>query len=115
MNKKEFYFSSSLARCRSCIERAWGLLKNRFGALHKQLKLKEPKSCAKVIQAAVLLHNFIIENRMEEDNEFYPPIEDNALYEEMNEEGEEEEEAITPFANERLNQLFQTFRRVNNL
>lgn len=69
-----------LARLRSCIERAFGVLKLRFRWLHKSggaLGMRTPVRCCRIITCCFILHNFAIAHNLqapdgieEEDDSF---------------------------------------------
>jgi len=42
------------------VERAFGVLKNRFFALKTGIRLKDPKEASKIIVSACILHNLAI-------------------------------------------------------
>ena len=65
---KEF-FNMKHSHARNCIERCFGILKQRFGILRDQ-SFYPPKTLARIISACCILHNFI-RGEMPED-----PIED---------------------------------------
>lgn len=110
---------SAHARCRRLVECAWGLLKNRFPCLRDNLRLKSPLECARVIRCCAHLHNFLIDTKPVDD----PPFDDHLVEEEEEDETDEEEaeeevaqqQIATPFANNRLRQLYQSFISANNL
>lgn len=54
-------FNYRLSRCRGSVERAFGLLKNRFRSLHKKMEYNLDLTTT-MIQAAVVLHNICIED-----------------------------------------------------
>lgn len=67
----EARFNRIHARARSVVERTFGVLKNRFYALHTGLRVTSPLLCGKVIICAMMLHNMCID--MGDDHEFPLP------------------------------------------
>ena len=53
-------FNVSHMRTRNVVERAFGVIKNRFSALKTTLRLKDPRDSASIIESAVILHNLCI-------------------------------------------------------
>lgn len=66
-------FNTKLSSVRSIIERAFGLLKNKFRRL-KNLEVHQPETASKVVMASCVLHNFILMqgNPQDEYEENYP-------------------------------------------
>lgn len=61
MDGSKQLFNYSLSRSRQCIERAFGLMSNRFQILQKRIRLDETKT-RKIVLACCVLHNFLVEN-----------------------------------------------------
>lgn len=60
-DKKKIVFNRRLSRARQNVERAFGILSNKFQVLQKTIKLKENKTCT-IVQCCCILHNFLIIN-----------------------------------------------------
>jgi len=50
-----------LSRARRIVENAFGILASRFRIFHTQINV-EPENIVKIVMAAVVLHNFLIEH-----------------------------------------------------
>jgi len=59
ISREESMFNYRLSRCRSSIERAFGMLKNRFRLLHKKMEVDLNNSIT-IIKAATVLHNICV-------------------------------------------------------
>ena len=62
-------FNYQLSRARSCIERAFGLLKGRFRILMKKMEFS-PKQASTIFVVCCILHNILQRNGEEEDDDF---------------------------------------------
>jgi len=135
--RKHFY--NSLAKTRVSIEQCFGILKNRWISLkggkrngRGPLRFKNPLCSASFIMACAILHNFLIDERTETENDEASLLDkyrkDLEHYErrlsqvarandehiEISE-GEECENEINLLASERLNKQLSDFVRFNNL
>lgn len=79
LTDQERRFNFALRRTRFVVENALGILKNRFQCL-KFIRVRNPKKAAMILNACVVLHNFLVLSRGEaEDGELIEPAEvDNA-------------------------------------
>ncbi|CAK5087428.1 unnamed protein product [Meloidogyne enterolobii] len=102
---KEFY--EAHARTRSIIERTIGLLKMRWLCLKKGLRVKKPSYSAEIVKCCGYLHNFIIDNRQENED-------DDECFDEDDIEEEEETEDLDNFFTPRLEFIFKTFIKIHN-
>uniref|UniRef100_A0A915EBG5 Regulatory protein zeste n=1 Tax=Ditylenchus dipsaci TaxID=166011 RepID=A0A915EBG5_9BILA len=102
-----------LLRCHSktrrVVECAFGLWKNRFQCLKSGMRLKSPTYCGEVIMACEHLHNFLVEERLEQEND------DDDYMEADEEPGDEEEqqEEDNNVGDSRLPVIYQSFCAVN--
>jgi hypothetical protein len=96
------------------VECSFGILKNRFSCLQKQLRFPKPSDSARVIKAIFILHNFCILTKNEDTAAFLPEEgeNENSEIEEHQIDDEEPEENI--FMNESLADLFNLFQRINS-
>ena len=63
-------FNYELSRARSCIERAFGLLKGRFRILFKKMEFS-PRQAATIFTVCCMLHNILQRNgEQEEEGDF---------------------------------------------
>ena len=64
-------FNQAHRTTRSIVERAFGVIKNRFGALSTGFRVKNMKFASKLVVAAAILHNLAIKfgDKMDEDPE----------------------------------------------
>lgn len=53
-------FNNSLTATRSCVERCFGVMKQRFHSLHVPIRFKNIEKSSKLIVAACILHNLCI-------------------------------------------------------
>ena len=53
-------FNNSLTATRSCVERCFGVLKQRFHSLHVPIRFKDIEDSSKLIVVACILHNLCI-------------------------------------------------------
>ena len=100
-------FYSSHAKTRVIVERSIGLWKMRFLCLRKGLRVKDTTYSAEIIKACAYLHNFIIDNRTNEEN-------DDDQFEEETDENDEpnSREENDNFGNDNqnaLNRMYQNF------
>lgn len=61
LSKDKITFNSRLSRARQNIERAFGILSNRFRILQTQIQHEEAKTTL-IVQACCVLHNFLMHN-----------------------------------------------------
>lgn len=104
-------FYSSHAKTRVIVERSIGLWKMRFLCLKKGLRVKDTTYSAEIIKACAYLHNFIIDNRTNEEN-------DDDQFEEETDENDEpnSREENDNFGNDNqnaLNRMYQNFIAAN--
>ncbi|CAF1039448.1 unnamed protein product, partial [Rotaria sordida] len=59
MSRKECMFNYRLSRARSTVERAFGIMKNRFRCIHRKLEYELDNS-VRIIKAIAILHNICI-------------------------------------------------------
>uniref|UniRef100_A0A915CMQ2 Putative nuclease HARBI1 n=1 Tax=Ditylenchus dipsaci TaxID=166011 RepID=A0A915CMQ2_9BILA len=57
------------SKTRRVVKCAFGLWKNRFQCLKSGMRLKSPTYCGEVIMACGYLHNFLMEERLEQEND----------------------------------------------
>lgn len=67
--EEEEHYNERQSRARRVVENAFGHLNSRLGVLGKAIQLR-PDQAEKIVMAAVLLHNFLIE---EKDNCYAEP------------------------------------------
>ena len=72
MPKENATFNYRLSKCRCSVERAFGLLKNRFRLLHKKLEF-DLDNTKVIIKAAAVLHNICIANGDSFENDWDVP------------------------------------------
>lgn len=78
LSREQIKYNKVHATARSCIERTFGMLKNKFRRL-KYLELNKTSQMSVIIAACCVLHNFIINHEMEENEEvddFYLDMEE---------------------------------------
>ena len=61
MDRAQATFNYRLSRCRCTVERAFGLMKNRFRSLHKKMEFRI-ENVINIIKSVALLHNICISN-----------------------------------------------------
>jgi hypothetical protein len=103
-------FNVSHMRTRNVVERAFGVIKNRFSALKTTLRLKDPRDSASVIESAVIIHNLCIRHGdhgedLSENEDQEPDVEDPPLPE------PEGHVTAAKFRERRRNQLLMSFQQ----
>jgi hypothetical protein len=101
-------YNKAHIQTRNVVERAFGVMKNRFFALKTGLRLKDPKKCSNIIISAVILHNLCI--KFGDNGEDLSESEDE---DEPEDEGPlpGEDEEVGPERERRRNQLLNFFQR----
>ena len=61
MDKKEVYYNLLPSRTRIVVEQCFGMWKNKFRLFKKPLEFKSPQKMVLVIEATLVLHNWIID------------------------------------------------------
>ena len=62
-------FNYQLSKGRSCIERSFGVLKNRYRILNKKIEFS-PRKAAQIFVLCCMLHNFLQQNGDEDNVDF---------------------------------------------
>lgn len=71
-NSREANYNSVHSKCRSIIERCFGVLKGRFRCLLQSRELHyQPEKAARIINVCAMLHNMCIEYNVDFDQELY--------------------------------------------
>lgn len=101
-------FNVAHMRTRNVVERAFGVIKNRFSALKTGLRLKDPTESSKIITSAIIIHNLCIRfgdqgEDLSEDEEEDTPEDEDLLPDDNAEVGPERER--------RRNQILNFFQR----
>ena len=70
-NESQSLSDGTRGTTRSIVERAFGVIQNRFGALSTGFRVKNMKFASKLVVAAAILHNLAIKfgDKMDEDPE----------------------------------------------
>ena len=102
-------FNVSHMRTRNVVERAFGVIKNRFSALKTTLRLKDPKDSANIIESAVILHNLCI--RFGDNVEDFIEDEDEAAVDDLPLPEPERRGTAAEFRERRRNQLLMSFQQ----
>ena len=101
-------FNVAHIRTRNVVERAFGVIKNRFSALKTGLRLKNVNECSNMITSAIILHNLCIrfgdlgDELSEEEDEDALGDEDPLP---------DEEDEVGPERERRRNQILNFFQR----
>ena len=91
-NRAEENYNRSHKQTRQCVERAFGITKQRFRCIHRSggdLTYEPGKAC-KIIVACMILHNMCVDANLPLGDELQDDSDGNEDGEEENEEGEED-------------------------
>jgi hypothetical protein len=67
--KKKKYFAKAQEACRKDVEHAFGVLQSRFAIVRGSARLWDEDSLGNIMMAYVIMHNMIVEDEVEEDDD----------------------------------------------